>query len=92
MIRIQTTAEFDAEGRFTGRIMEPVPPGVHPIDVMIEEQETLLKPTDPPSSDFGLRKEGNVWVLDCTYSEDPEDVRRRLDEESMRQMLEGPWE
>jgi hypothetical protein len=93
MIRIGTTAEFDAEGRFTvtGQTTEPISPGTHPVMVEIQESSTGARKTTtavPP----GLRKEGHIWVLDCVGAEDPEEVRQRLDEEATRRILEGPFE
>ena len=82
MIRIETTAAFDADGTFIGRMVKPVPPGEHKVIVEVDE-------SDPPD---GLRKDGNIWVLDCVASETVEEVQRRLDEESMRRILEGPFE
>jgi hypothetical protein len=41
MIRIRTTAEFDADGRFTGRTTEPVPPGSHLVAMLIEEAPSI---------------------------------------------------
>lgn len=53
MIRIETTAEFDADGKFvlTGQTGEPVPPGEHRVVVLIGEAETADKPVEPPKTD-----------------------------------------
>lgn len=40
MIRIETTAEFDAEGRFTGKLLEAVSPGAHRVIVVVEERDS----------------------------------------------------
>ncbi len=91
MIRIETTAEFDAEGRFAlqGQTHVPVAPGTHRVTVVVSDAETE-EPVECSAS--ALQKVGNVLVFTGTLLEDPEDVRRRLDEEATRRMLEGPFE
>jgi hypothetical protein len=88
MIRIETTAEFDAEGRFTvkGTTTERVAPGPHRVLVVLAEAEVEeVRPVEEPP----LRKVGNVLVFEGTFEEAPEVVRQRLDEESLREWTKG---
>ncbi len=69
MIRIETTAEFDADGKFvlTGQSGEPISPGEHRVVVLIGETETAEKPVeaserDAPSSS-GLCVERGLLLL-----------------------------
>lgn len=41
MIRIQTTAEFDADGKFTGQTTEPVPPGSYTIEIVVPDSPSV---------------------------------------------------
>lgn len=52
MIRIETTAEFDAEGRSTIQVQttQPVSPGVYPIAITFDEARTSpAAPVDQPT-------------------------------------------
>lgn len=91
MIRIETIAEFDAEGRFTvsGQATIGVSPGPHRVTVEVEESDSSQQAdvSEPP-----LQKIGNVFVLTGSYDGDPESVRRQLDQETAEQLLRGPFE
>lgn len=84
MIRIETTAEFDAQGHFTvsGQTTEPIDAGSHRVVVILDE--VAAKTPESP-----LKKIGNVLVYTGTVYEDAESARRRLDEERLREFV-GP--
>lgn len=97
MIRIETTAEFDAEGRFTlqGQSLVPVTPGKHRVTVVIsategtqEEKPIAVEDTDDPM----LKRINGVLVWTGRLLEDPEETRRRLDDEQTERYLHGPFE
>lgn len=97
MIRIETTAEFDAEGRFTvhGQINLPVTPGAHPVTVELAESEstnadetTVIEDTDDPM----LKRINGVLVWTGQILETPDETRKRLDEEQTERILNGPFE
>jgi hypothetical protein len=96
MIRIETTAEFDAEGKFTvtAQAPMPVPPGSHPIIIQVPEinSDTEGLPAAEADSEPAWKKVGELLVFTGELLEDPEEVRRRLDEERARQLFYGPFE
>jgi hypothetical protein len=96
MIRIETTAKFDAEGRFTvtGRTTQSVSPGEHSVVVEVDENPPQAVSECMPSSvdEPAFKKVGNLWVFTGETLEDPEEVRRRLDDEYVHRMLNGPFE
>jgi hypothetical protein len=61
MIHIQTTAEFDADGRFTGQTTEPVPPGSHPVAMMIEDAPSI--PSGDQSNEPTFVEENGLLLL-----------------------------
>lgn len=94
MIRIETTAEFDAEGRFTlqGQSAVPVPPGKHRVTVVISEPDALteakavaVEDTDDPL----LKRINGVLVWTGQLLEHPDVTRQRLDDERTEQLLHG---
>jgi hypothetical protein len=87
MIRIETTAEFDAEGRFTATGQSPtaVAPGPHRIVVLVDDP-TSSEPTSV-SDEPPLKWVDGLLVFTGEFLEDPEEVRRRLDDERMRELL-----
>ncbi len=94
MIRIETIAEFDAEGRFTvtGQAAVAVSPGPHLVTVVVDEIEPASQPTIEDTDDPMLKRINGVLVWTGKLLEDPEEVRRRLDEERTQQLLYGPFE
>ncbi len=97
MIRIETTAEFDAEGRFTvtGQVQAPVTPGPHRVTVVITEGAPIrpVKPeTIEDTDDPMLKRINGVLVWTGELLEDPEEVRQKLDEQRTQQFLSGQFE
>jgi hypothetical protein len=91
MIRIETTAEFDADGRFTatGQAPRSVTPGSHRISILVEEPATL-EPATPRSvetTESPLQWVDGLLVFTGEMLEDPDEVLQRLDDERMRQLL-----
>jgi hypothetical protein len=87
MIRIETIAEFDAEGRFTvtGQATEAVAPGPHRVTLEVADQSaptSIVGATNEPA----LKRINNVLVLTGQMTEDPEKVRQRLDEERLLEL------
>lgn len=87
MIRIETTAEFDAEGRFTatGQTSSAVAPGSHRIVILVDER-AATKPM-PATVEPPLKWVDGLLVFTGEFLEDPEEVRRRLEDERMRELL-----
>lgn len=85
MIHIEATAQFDAEGRFTGQAPSAVEPGSHRILILVDEPVQ----TEPPSTadEPPLKWIDGLLVFTGELLEDPEEVRRRLDDERMRELL-----
>lgn len=97
MIRIETTAEFDAEGRFIarGQVLRPVTPGSHRVTIVLAESEststdetTVIEDTDDPL----LKRINGVLVWTGQILETPDETRKRLDEEQTERILNGPFE
>jgi hypothetical protein len=94
MIRIETTADFDAEGRFTlqGQSAVPVTPGKHRVTVVISEADasTVAEPVIVEGADDQmLQRINGVLVWTGQLLEDPETTRERLDDERTDQLLYG---
>lgn len=89
MIRIETIAEFDADGRFTltGQSTEAVVPGSHHVVVLVDDPSPSSEEAD--ALDPALKRINGILVYTGQILEDPEKVRQRLDEERM-QLLLGP--
>lgn len=89
MIRIETIAEFDADGRFTvtGQSTSTVGPGSHRVTLELTEPEAA--PPNEPAHSPALQRINGVLVLTGQILEDPERVRQRLDEERLLD-LAGP--
>jgi|GEM_PF-5885926 len=95
MIRIQTIADFDTNGRFTvtGQTTEAVPPGPHPVVVEFPESTAAPVTSEVESAaEPTLVQVGNLLLISGKILEDPEAVRRRLDEERAHQLLYGHFE
>lgn len=97
MIRIETTAEFDADGNFTvtAQIPMPVPPGSHPIIIQVPEINSGAGdglPAAEADSEPAWKTVGELLVFTGELLDDPETVRRRLDEERAHQLFYGPFE
>jgi hypothetical protein len=91
VIRIETTAEFDSQGRFiaSGQSPSAVAPGPHRIVVLVEEpaaQQMAPQLSEAPTTS-PLERVGGVLVFTGQLLEDPETVRQRLDEERLRFLL-----
>lgn len=73
MIRIETTAEFDAEGKFvlTGQSGEPISPGQHRVVVLIGETAEPATPRGPAAEpDSCLYFDGEKLLLDVPLNPD----------------------
>jgi len=97
MIRIETTAEFDAQGRFTVRGQAPqgVSPGQHRVTIELEEPVAIVSsPTEviEDTDDPMLKRINGVLVWTGHLLEDPDEVRRRLDDEQTDRLLSGQCE
>jgi hypothetical protein len=97
MIRIETTAEFDAEGQFTvtGQTPLPVSPGSHRVTVILEESVAPRSAALRPGDDTGhplLKWIDGVLVWTGPVSSDIDTAHREILDERDRRMLEGPWE
>lgn len=88
MIRIETTAEFDTEGKFTvtGTTTEPVSPGSHTV-VLLVNDSAAPKTTVNQNAEAPLQRINGMLVFTGQLLEDPEEVRQRLDDERLRQLL-----
>ena len=94
MIRIETTADFDADGRFvlTGKVPTPVAPGRHRVTIVISDADvsrkseaTALQEGDDPL----LQRINGVLVWSGQLLEGPEETRQRLDDERTEHLLRG---
>lgn len=94
MIRIETTADFDAEGRFTGQTPSTVTPGPHRVLMLIEEPASSEPAASDavPAAEPPLKWVDGLLLITGELLEDPEEVRRRLDDERMRDLLGDLWE
>ena len=97
MIRIETTAEFDAAGRFTvtGRAPQQVSPGVHRativIDIPVIPKSSALIPGEETGHPL-LEWEDGVLVWTGPIQPGLETAHRDMTDERERQIVEGPWE
>lgn len=78
MIRIETTAEFDTEGRFTVTAQGPkLTPGAHRVVVVVEKSVEAPVVTPSPST---LVREGTLLLLNAEPVEDVHcDIRALID-------------
>lgn len=73
MIRIETTAEFDADGKFvlTGQTGEPICPGEHRVVVLIgETAESASSQLPAAEPDSCLYFDGEKLLLDVPLNPD----------------------
>ena len=66
MIRIETTAEFDAEGRFTasGQTPSAIAPGSHPIVILVKDFPESTYPSDSSADHLSvLVREGGLLLI-----------------------------
>ena len=96
MIRIETTAEFDAEGRFTvsGQTTEPISPGVHPIAITIGETRPPLESTVEPPSSTLIERNGLVLINAQPQFDANIDIVEMIRQvrEEREQFVLGGWE
>jgi hypothetical protein len=97
MIRIETTATFDAEGHVEIPLQSAVPvsPGTYRISMTISDPVTAQQGEshDPTVAEYPeLERIDGILVYKGVLLEDPETVRQRLDDERARQLLFGPSE
>lgn len=94
MIRIETTAEFDAEGRFAlvGQTQVSIAPGPRRVTIVINDADLLREPNAvalQKREDALLQRVNGVLVWTGRLLEDPEEARQRLDDEWIDWLLRG---
>ena len=95
MIRIETTAEFDAEGRFVGQAQVSVTPGIHRVTVVVSDVETepdseglIAQETVEPH----LEEIDGILVWTGPVPEGIDTAAREILEERAERFLRGPFE
>jgi hypothetical protein len=94
MIRIETTADVDTEGRLTltAQFPQSVTPGPHRVTLVLDESVAAAPKPTPHIEDTDdplLKRINGVLVWTGQLLEDPEAARRRLDDERADQLLHG---
>ena len=95
MIRIETTAEFDAEGRFVGHTQVSVTPGIHRVTVVVSDVDTELDCEGQLAQQTGepyLKNIDGVLVWTGPVPEGIDTAARDILEERAERFLRGPFE
>ena len=97
MIRIETTAEFDAHGRFTvqGQTPQRIPSGTHHATLVVDDLHDAAHSALAPGGPTGhpcLQWEGRVLVWHGATASDLSSAHRDITDDRDRRALEGPWE